>query len=288
MSASTISREKSRTRSSSRWRARSTSTAPGSAGVALRLPAGVLILFMLVPVVALLWTASRAPHLLQSLTQPSVGEAIRLTVFTTTVALLLITGFGTPLAFLLARQLLPANRLIQTIVDLPLVLPPMVAGVALLMAFGRQGLLGGGLNALGIDLSFSTAAVIMAQAFVAGPFFIRSARLGFLAVDRHVEEAGGIDGASFWQVMRYLTLPLASPGLRSGLVLSLGRALSEFGATLLFAGNFEGRTQTMSLLVMQAMQSDLTAALEVAALLVLLSISVLVFSQLISTEAEAA
>ncbi|MGI8550388.1 MAG: ABC transporter permease [Dehalococcoidia bacterium] len=242
-------------------------------------PAGLLLLFIVLPLIALVWRALSAPAFLTALGSRLVVDALRLTAVTTTWTLMLVVAGGTPLAFLLARRSFAGKRLVEIAVDFPLVLPPVVAGVALLMAFGRRGLLGQGLELFGIELPFTTAAVVMAQLFVAGPFYIRGARLGFAAVDPAVEEAAAIDGASPFAGFRYVTLPLALPGMASGAVLCLGRALSEFGATLLFAGNLAGRTQTMSLAINQALQSDLSAALALSVLLVVAATLVLVLSR---------
>jgi molybdate transport system permease protein len=159
----------------------------------------------------------------------------------------------------------------------------VTAGVALLMAFGRRGVLGPQLEAVGLELPFTMAAVVLAQLFVAGPFYIRGAKLGFLAVEPEVKEAAAIDGASPWASFWYVTLPLALPGLASGAVLCLARAVSEFGATLMFAGNFAGRTQTMSLAVMSALETDLSAALALAVLMVGTAAVVLVLSRLLTS-----
>ena len=247
-------------------------------------PAGILITFIALPVVALVLRGVTTGDFWGSLSKPLVWEALRLTLTTTMLTLLIVVVTGTPLAYLLVRRRFRGRSLIQTTVDLPLVLPPMVAGVALLMAFGRVGLLGRQLTLIGLDLPFTTAAVVMAQTFVAAPFYVRGARLGFAAIDRSVEEAAIMDGAGFWQAFLHILLPLARPGLTGGAVLCLGRALSEFGATLLFAGNFAGRTQTMSLAIFQAMQSDLSAALVLAVLLVAVSCAVLVASQLFGNQ----
>ncbi len=244
-------------------------------------PAGFLVVFIALPVVALVLRGATAGDFWGSLHKPVVLAALRLTLTTTLLTLLIVVATGTPLAYILARRRFPGRSLVQTIVDLPLVLPPMVAGVALLMAFGRVGLLGAQLTLIGLDLPFTTAAVVMAQTFVAAPFYVRSARLGFAAIERAVEEAAIMDGAGFRQAFLYILLPLARPGLTGGAVLCLGRALSEFGATLLFAGNFAGRTQTMSLAIFQTMQSDLSAALVLAVILVVASVAVLVVSQLV-------
>jgi molybdate transport system permease protein len=165
---------------------------------------------------------------------------------------------------------------------LPLVLPPVTAGVALLMAFGRRGVLGHHLAVLGIELPFTMSAVVLAQIFVAGPFYVRGAKLGFAAIESEVEEAAAIDGASAFTGFWYVTLPLALPGMASGMVLCLARAVSEFGATLMFAGNFPGRTQTMSLAIMAALESDLSSALALAVLLVVLAAAVLVVSRVLA------
>jgi molybdate transport system permease protein len=157
----------------------------------------------------------------------------------------------------------------------------VAAGVALLMAFGRGGVLGTPLGLLGIELPFTTAAVVLAQLFVAGPFYIRGAKLGFMAIEPEIEEAAAIDGASPWSSFWYVTLPLALPGMAGGAVLCMARAVSEFGATLMFAGNFPGRTQTMSLAIMAALETDLTAALALAVLLIATAAGVLIFSRLL-------
>jgi molybdate transport system permease protein len=220
---------------------------------------------------------------IESLTSPVVLQALRVTVASTSLSLALVMFSGTPLAYLLARRDFPGRRLIDIVVDLPLVLPPVVAGVALLMAFGRRGIFGSALSEIGVELPFTLAAVVLAQVFVAGPFYVRSATAGFAMIERSVEEAAAIDGASAWASFRYVTLPLAAPGIASGAVLCFGRALSEFGATLLFAGNFLGRTQTMSLAIMQAMESDLSAALALAVLLVVAAALILTITRAITS-----
>ncbi len=242
-------------------------------------PGALLVLFIVVPLVGLVWRAVTAPDFLASLAKPIVVDALRLTAVTSGITVLVALVTGTPLAYLLARRAFPGKWLMETIVDIPLVLPPVVAGVALLIAFGRRGLLGAELSALGIEIPFTTAAVVMAQIFVGIPFYIRSARVGFMGVDPSVEEAAAIDGASAWRTFRDVTLPLALPGIISGIVLCWARALSEFGATLMFAGNFIGRTQTMPLAIMSAMESDLTAALALSVLLIAVSGVVLILSQ---------
>jgi molybdate transport system permease protein len=240
------------------------------------------VLFIVIPLAALIWRAMADPAFWPSMTKPVVLEALWVTLITTAATLLMSIAMGTPLAYLLARRQFTGKWLIETITDLPLVLPPVTAGVALLMAFGRRGVLGPHLEVLGIELPFTMPAVVMAQAFVAGPFYIRGAKLGFASIEAELEEAAAIDGASTLKSFWHVTLPLALPGIASGIVLCLARAVSEFGATLMFAGNFAGRTQTMSLAIMAALESDLSAALALAVLLVVLAAIVLILSRLLA------
>ncbi len=249
-------------------------------------------LILSLPLVAILLRAAGSGVFLASLGKPVVVQALRLSAWTSLITLLVSVALGTPLAYWLARARFPGKRVVDTLVDLPIVLPPVVAGVGLLMAFGRRGLLGQrlqagftipvlGLDVPGVSLAFSTAAVILAQIFVSAPFFIRAARAGFTAVNREVEEAAAIDGASPWQTFRLITVPLTLPALSSGLVLCWARAVGEFGATMMFAGNFIGRTQTMPLAIMGAMETDLDAALAISVLLIALSFAVLFLYRLI-------
>jgi molybdate transport system permease protein len=247
-------------------------------------PATLFVLFIMTPVAALVWRAAEAPGFWPSIQGHFVVEALSLTAATTSCTLVLAVVDGTPLAYLLARTSFRGKRLVETVIDFPLLLPPVVAGVALLMAFGRRGVLGPELGFLGLSIPFTSPAVVLAQLFVAGPFYVRSARVGFGAVDRAVEEAAATDGASGWDSFRRITLPLALPGIATGAVLCFGRSVSEFGATLLFAGNLEGRTQTMSLAIMQAMQSNLSAALALAVLLVVMAGTVLFLSRTLAID----
>jgi molybdate transport system permease protein len=242
-------------------------------------PTSLLVLFIVIPLAALVWRAVIDPMLWSSLTKRLVLDALWVTGLTTGVTLLIALIAGTPLAYLLARRHFPGKWLVDTATDLPLVLPPVTAGVALLMAFGRRGVFGPSLAVLGIELPFSMTAVVLAQLFVAGSFYIRGAKLGFAAIDPELEEAAEMDGASAWARFWYVTLPLALPGITSGIVLCLARAVSEFGATLMFAGNFAGRTQTMSLAIMAALETDLSAALALAVLLVGIAAGVLLLSR---------
>ena len=181
-----------------------------------------------------------------------------------------------PLAYVLARRTFPGKRLVEIVIDLPIVLPPAVAGLALLLVFGNRGLLGSQLNALGWSIPFTTIAVILAQTFVSAPFFVRSARSGIAGVDRDFEDAARVDGASESHLFRTITVPLASSALAAGLVMSWARALGEFGATIMFAGSIEGRTQTLPLVVYAEFGAgDLDASIAAATVLVLAAFGVL-------------
>jgi molybdate transport system permease protein len=186
----------------------------------------------------------------------------------------LTVTFGLPLAWLMARRTFPGSWLVETIVDLPIVLPPAVAGLGLLLVFGRRGLIG---DTLGLSIPFTTFAVILAQTFVSAPFFIRSARTGFVHVDQDLEAAARVDGASEFQLFRRITAPLAATALAAGLVMAWARALGEFGATIMFAGNIEGRTQTLPLVVYGEFQGgDLDASIAAAAILIVAAFGVLI------------
>jgi molybdate transport system permease protein len=229
-----------------------------------------LLIFLALPIAALLVRSSPA-ELLNNLGSPGVAKAIAVSLKTTLISIAAIVVLGTPLAYLLGLRSFRAKRLVETLIDLPTVLPPSVAGVALLVAFGRRGLLGAGLDALGIDLAFTQVAVVMAQTFVAAPFFIRTAAIGFAAVDRELVQAAMLDGAGSWKLFREVILPLASPSAVSGAVMSWARALGEFGATIIFAGNYPGRTQTMPLAIYIGFEVDLNTALTLSVILILLS-----------------
>ncbi len=236
-----------------------------------------LVLFLAVPVGALVLRALLSGGLWAALTSQVVLHALALSLTTTAVSLTLTLVFGTPLAYVLARRSFRGSSLVETIVDLPIVLPPSVAGLALLFVFGRRGLVGEALDVFGIVIPFTTLAVILAQTFVAAPFFVRSARAGIAAVDRDIEDAARVDGASERAVFRWVTAALAGPALAAGAVMSWSRALGEFGATIMFAGNIEGRTQTLPLVVYSEFGGgDLDASVAAAAILVIAAFGVLV------------
>jgi molybdate transport system permease protein len=236
----------------------------------------VVGMFLGLPVAVLVVRAAAGGALAEAVGSPAVVDALLLSLGTTAVSLVLTVALGTPLAYLLARRRFRGSGLLETIVDLPIVLPPSVAGLALLLVFGRRGVLGGPLDDAGIDVAFTTAAVVVAQTFVAAPFFIRSARAGLAGVERDYEDAARVDGASEVGVFRHVTAPLAAPALAAGIVMSWARALGEFGATIMFAGNVEGRTQTLPLVVYAEFQAgDVDASIAAAAILVLAAIGVL-------------
>ncbi|MET9396845.1 ABC transporter permease [Kitasatospora sp. NPDC002965] len=241
----------------------------------LLLPALLGLAFLVLPLVGLL---VRAPwsSLSDQLTSPQVWEALRLSLVCATAATGVSLVLGVPLAWLLARTELPGRRLIRALVTLPLVLPPVVGGVALLLVLGRRGIVGSWLDsAFGITLPFTTTGVVIAEAFVAMPFLVISVEGALRAADPRYEEAAATLGASRLTTFRRVTLPLIAPGIGAGAVLAWARALGEFGATITFAGNFPGRTQTMPLAVYLAMESDPEAAIALSLVLLVVSVAVL-------------
>jgi len=239
--------------------------------------AGLFALFLGLPVATLVGRAVFSGALAQVAGSSAVVAALGLSLVTTAASLVVSVAIGLPLAYVLARRSFRGRWLVEAIVDLPIVLPPSVAGLALLLVLGRRGLLGGPLTSAGVDIAFTTIAVVIAQAFVSAPFFIRSARAGFLGVDRDLEDAARADGASEVRLFRDITVPLAAPALAAGLVMTWARALGEFGATIMFAGNVEGRTQTLPLVVYSEFQAgDLNASIAAAAILVVAAFGVLV------------
>jgi molybdate transport system permease protein len=233
-----------------------------------------MLAFLLLPLVALVLRIP-LPQLLANLANPEVAQAISLSMFTTALTVVLTLLLGTPVAYLLARRRFRGHTALDTLIDLPMVLPPSVAGIALLVAFGRRGLLGQYLSVAGIELAFTSSAVVLAQLFVAAPFYIKAAASGFAGIDRELEQAAALDGASPWQVFRYVTAPLAWTSLFGGAVMTWARALGEFGATIIFAGNFVGRTQTMPLAIYQGFEQELTVALTLSVILLAVSFAVL-------------
>lgn len=253
-------------------RGRSTS---GRLPLALLLPALIGLAFLLVPLIGLLAKApwSTLPAKLHS---ADVWQALRLSLVCATSATAVCLVLGVPLAWLLARGGLPGRSLIRALVTVPLVLPPVVGGVALLLVLGRRGLVGQYLDSwFGISLPFTTAGVIVAEAFVAMPFLVISVEGALRAADPRYEEAAATLGAGRWTTFRRVTLPSIAPGIVAGTVLCWARALGEFGATITFAGNFPGRTTTMPLAVYLALETDPDVAVVLSLVLLLVSVVVL-------------
>lgn len=238
------------------------------------LPAAALLSLLGIPILGLLWLAL-TDDLTTYLADPAVHSAVVLSLVTATISIALVILTGTPLAYLLARWNFPGRTLAQLLVDLPIVLPPMVAGIAMLSVFGRQGWLGAPLAAWGITLPFTTAAVILSQVFVAGPFYVRAARIGFAHVDSSLREAARVDGAGEVRLFVHIMIPVARRAILAGLVLAWARALGEFGATIFFAGNREGVTQTMPLAIFIGFESNLALAIGLSFVLLVLSLAVL-------------
>ena len=236
-------------------------------GVALALG---LLVCLLLPVAAL-GLASSPGELVAALEHPLVLPALGLSAWTSLVALVLVVITGTPLAWMLARARGPWARVIETAVELPIVIPPAVVGIALLLVFGRQGLLAG----LGLALPFTPAAVVMAQVVVAAPFYVQSAAAGFRGVDDDLLLVARTLGASPRRAVLRVAVPLALPALINGAALCWARALGEFGATLLFAGSFPGRTQTMPLAIYAALETDVRVATAIALVLALVAFAML-------------
>lgn len=264
----------------------------GAASVPVQRPAGMLLLtaaslivivFLSLPVLALIARAIETGGW-DSLPESGISSAIAISAITTTISAVLTLVFGTPLAFVLARWRFRFKRIVNLLIELPVVLPPAVAGLALLVTFGRNGLLGPLLGEFGVSLPFTMAAVVVAQCFVAAPFYIRAAQVGFAAVPREIEDAARVDGAEDWQVFAYVTAPVARRALIAGLILSWTRALGEFGATILFAGSLQGSTQTMPLLVYNVLERNVDAAVWAGVILVALALVALALARFITPD----
>jgi molybdate transport system permease protein len=235
-------------------------------------PAAILfVAFFTVPLVALGWRALESGELADNLTSDFVLDALRLSAITSTFTLVIAIVVGTPLAYLLARRDFPGKGVIDVLLDLPIVLPPTVAGVALLVALGRRGVIGQWLDDMGLQVAFTTTAVVLAQLFVSAPFYIRTVKAGFEAVEPVYEGMAWTLGASPWRAFRRVVLPLAWPSVVAGSILCWARALSELGATLIFAGNLQGRTQTMPLAIISAFESGRSIDVPIALSVILIA-----------------
>jgi molybdate transport system permease protein len=240
----------------------------------------IFVAFLVLPMVALVWYSSKE-QVWPSLGNPDTRTAIVVSLKTSLACMALVLVFGTGAAVLVARAGGFWKIALETLTGLPMVLPPSAAGIALLLAFGRKGLLGPQLDAVGVHLPFTASAVVLAQCFVAAPFYVRSAAEGLESVSKEALESAVLDGASRWALFTGVIWPLASPFLIAGLFLSWARALGEFGATILFAGNLPGVTQTMPLAIYLGFESDLGQATGLALLLLFVAAVVLVIGRLL-------
>jgi molybdate transport system permease protein len=253
----------------------------GKIGLAmLAFLAFVALAFITVPILSL-FLKLPPDAFFQALRDPEVVDALLLSLLTATISTVIVLLFGTPIAYLNAHYNYPGKVLVDTITDMPAVLPPAVAGLALLLAFGQMGVVGHYLAPFGISIAFTTFAVILAQVFVSSPFYIRQARASFQGVDREYEEAARTMGSTRARTFLHVTLPLASGGLVSGAITSWARALGEFGATILFAGNLQGRTQTMPLAIYSSFEGDISSAVALSMVLVIISFGAMVAIKLV-------
>ncbi len=246
----------------------------GLAVAALALLAGFIVL----PMISLiLWTVDE--NAWYAIAAPEAREALFLRIKTTAISMLIIIAVGTPAAYVLARTEFPGKRAVDSLIDIPAVLPPSAAGIALLLTFGRLGLVGQYLDVFGITVSFTTAAVVIAEVFVAAHFYVRQAAVGFSQVRRDVEEAATVDGASRFSVFARVTVPLAFPSLVAGAVMAWARALGEFGGTIIFAGSFPGVTQTIPLAIFAARESNFDAAVALSVLVLGFAFTVILIAR---------
>jgi molybdate transport system permease protein len=241
----------------------------------------LLVAFIVVPLVALV-VHEPPGAFVRAIASPAALAALRISLITTAWSLALTIGLGTPLAYVLARADFPGRTIVDAIVDLPIVVPPAAAGLALLFAFGRFGIAGPALAALHVRVAFTIVAVILAQLFVGAPFYVRAARAGFASVPRALEEASATLGMGPLRTFALITVPLAIPALAGGAMLAWARSLGEFGATIMFAGNLQGVTQTMPLAVYLGLESgDLDFSGSLAIVLVLVAVAVAVGARLL-------
>ena len=234
-----------------------------------------LLLFFILPILSI-FIKTPFTSIRDYLLEENAIKAISLSLFTSLISTMITVVCGTPLAYFLASKHNRLHQIVDTVIDLPTVLPPSVAGVALLMAFGRRGIFASWLSAYGINIPFTTLAVIMAQVFIASPFFVKAAMISFSGINKELTQAAALDGANRWQIFRNIVLPLSWMGMISGCVMTWARALGEFGATIIFAGNFPGRTQTMPLAIYIGFEIDLNVALTLSIILITISFLTLI------------
>jgi molybdate transport system permease protein len=248
--------------------------------IALVLVIAVVLAFLVVPIAALV-TYQPVHELFNGFGTRVATDAILVSLKTNAIAFALMIGFGTPFAYWLARSRFRGRSALVTLVELPLVMPPAVAGLALLVAFGRLGLLGDTLNGLGIDLAFTQAAVVLAILFVASPFYLRGAIAAFESIDDTLLDVAGTLGAGPVRRMLWIATPLARAGLGAAAAVAFARGVGEFGATILFAGSFQGSTQTLPLAVYSLFDASLDQAISIGVLLIIVSAAILLGSKLL-------
>jgi molybdate transport system permease protein len=252
----------------------------GAVAIAATIVIAVVLAFLLLPVVALV-TYQPVHDLISGFGAKVATDAIEVSLKTNAIGFALMVGLGTPFAYILARSRFRGRSVVITLVELPLVMPPAVAGLGLLVAFGRFGLLGHTLTALGIDLAFTQAAVVIAIVFVASPFYLRGAIAAFESVDPTLLDVAGTLGAGPVRRMLRVAVPLAGGGLGAAAAVAFARGLGEFGATILFAGSFQGSTQTLPLAVYSLFDANLDQAIAIGVLLIIVSAAILLTSKLL-------
>lgn len=251
--------------------------------------AAVFALFFIAPFAGLIHRSAEEGGVWELMKTEQARDALWLSLWTSTITVLIAILFGTPVAYALSRLNFPGKAVVDALIDLPIVLPPTVAGVALLTAFGRRGLLGEPIdNWTGFTFGFSTTAVIMAQLLVSAPFYVRAARSGFDTVDRQYERVAYTLGASRTRAFAGIVLPQCWPALLAGVVLCWARSMGELGATLIFAGNLEGKTQTMPLAIIEAFEGSslgLDGAVALSLILLAVALSVLILFRVVTSRA---
>lgn len=245
----------------------------------------LVTLYLALPVASLFFRIT-PERFFSSLSDPQTQSALRLSLVTSIISLAIVILVGTPFAYVHSRTTYPGKMIVDTLIDLPLVLPPAVAGVALLVLYGRVGFIGRYLDLFGITLAFTTVAVIMAQIFVASPFYLRQAKSLFEQLDPAYEHTARTLGASPLRIFATITIPLTGNGLISGAVMTFGRALGEFGATIMFAGNLPGVTQTMPLAVYVGMEGNFVDGITISILLVLISFAIMIAVRFLASREE--
>jgi molybdate transport system permease protein len=249
------------------------------------IPSATLLALFAIPLFALVLRSINSDFLDNAFSEQAL-KALKLSLVTSSITTIIAAVLGTPLAYMLARWKFKYKSWLELLLDLPIVLPPSVAGLALLIAFGRRGLFGPTLEVFGISLPFTTAAVVLAQTFVAAPLYVRSARIGFFQIDVQLEESALVEGANEWQLFSEVMIPLSARALASGAILTWTRALGEFGATILFAGNLEGITQTMPMAIYLGFERDLGIALALSVVLIFVSAILLSITKKLDKQAE--